>query len=133
MCRHCNCSLIRSLRLASFKVCLCVIVLLVTICTVGYVCLFRRHQTFVNFISFLSMIIYEVVYILSWCLRYTICSAWLLDIRISTYFASMSYVDLWILEADLVMRSLSQPSISMQLLSHAYILKNCWNAWLYLL
>ena len=35
-----------------------VIVLSVTLCTVGYVCLFRMHQIFVDFVSFLSMIIY---------------------------------------------------------------------------
>ena len=62
MCIHCNCLLIRSLRLASFKVYLCVIVLSVTICTVEYVCLSRRHQIFVYFVSFLCMIIYEVLY-----------------------------------------------------------------------
>ena len=73
---HCNCSIIRSLSLASFKVCLCVIVLSVTICTVGYVCSFHRHQTFVDFVSFLSI---SFIYII----MYTICSAWFLDIRIS--------------------------------------------------
>ena len=69
-------------RLASYKVCLCFIVLSVTVCTVGYVCLFCGDQIFVYFVSFLSMIIYEVLY--TWCLRYNICSAWFLDIRIST-------------------------------------------------
>ena len=59
---HSDFSLIRSLRLASFKVCLCVIVLSVTVCTVGYVCLLCRDQIFVDFISFLPMIIYEVLY-----------------------------------------------------------------------
>ena len=59
VCMHC--SLIRSLRLASYKVCLCVIVLSVTVSTVGYVCLFRRDQLFVDFVSFLSMIIYDVL------------------------------------------------------------------------
>ena len=45
---------IRSLRLACFKVCLCVIVLSVTVCTVGYICLlFRRDQIFVDFVQFL--------------------------------------------------------------------------------
>ena len=39
-----------------------------------------------DFVGFLSMIIYEVLY--TWCLRYNICSAWLLDIRISTCFWS---------------------------------------------
>ena len=39
---------IRSLRLASFKVCLCFIVLSVTVCTVGYICLFREDQIFVD-------------------------------------------------------------------------------------
>ena len=46
--------------------------------------LFFRDQVFVDFVSFLSMIIYEVLYTLSWCLRYNICSTWFLDIRIST-------------------------------------------------
>ena len=57
-----HCQHIRNLRLASFKVCLYVIVLSVTVCTVGYVCLLRRVQIFVDFVTFLSMIIYEVVY-----------------------------------------------------------------------
>ena len=35
-------SLIR--RLANYKVCLCFIVLSVTVCTVGYVCSFRGEQ-----------------------------------------------------------------------------------------
>ena len=52
-------------RLASYKVCLCFIVLSVTVCTVGYVCSFRRKHIFVDFVSFLSMIIYEVLYALS--------------------------------------------------------------------
>ena len=51
-------SLIR--RLASYKVCLCFIVSSVTVCTVGYVCSFCGHQIFMDFVSFLSMIIYEV-------------------------------------------------------------------------
>ena len=38
-------------------------------------------------LSFLTMIIYEVLY--TWCLRYNICSAWFLDIRTSTCFAKM--------------------------------------------
>ena len=33
------------------------IVLSVTICTVGYICLFRGDQIFMDFVSFLSMII----------------------------------------------------------------------------
>ena len=53
-------SLLRSLT--SYKVCLCFIVLSVTVCTVGYVCLFHGDHTFVDFVSFLSMIIYEVLY-----------------------------------------------------------------------
>ena len=69
-------------RLGSYKVCLCFIVLSVTVCIVGYICLFRGDQIFVGFVTFLSMIIYEVLY--AWCLRYNICSAWFLDIRIST-------------------------------------------------
>ena len=58
-------SLIKSLRLASFKVCLCAIVLSVTVCTIGYVCLFRRDQILMDFVSFLSMIIYEVLHALA--------------------------------------------------------------------
>ena len=42
-------------RLASYKVCLCFIVLSVTVCTVGHVCSFHGDQIFVNFVSFLSM------------------------------------------------------------------------------
>ena len=49
--------------LTSYKVCLCFIVLSVIVCTVGYVCLFCADQMFVYFVSFLSMIIYEVLYI----------------------------------------------------------------------
>ena len=44
-------SLIR--RLASYKVCLCFIVLSVVVCTVGYVCSFLRDQIFVDFVCFL--------------------------------------------------------------------------------
>ena len=40
---------------------------------------FRGDQIFVDFVRFL---IHEVLY--AWCLRYNICSAWFLDIRIST-------------------------------------------------
>ena len=39
------------------------VVLSVTVCTVAYVCLFRGDQIFVDFVSFLSMIIYEALYI----------------------------------------------------------------------
>ena len=48
--------------MAGFKVYLYVIVLSVTVCTVEYVCLLRRVQIFMDFDSFLSMIIYEVLY-----------------------------------------------------------------------
>ena len=47
-------------RLASYKVCLCFIVLSVTVCTVGYVCSFRKDYIFMDIVSFLSMIIYKV-------------------------------------------------------------------------
>ena len=50
--------------LACYKLSLCFIVLSVTVCTVGYVCLFSGDQIFVYFVNFLSMIIYEVLYIL---------------------------------------------------------------------
>ena len=58
---------LRSLMVDSFKVRLCVIVLSVTVCTVGYICLclFRRVKIFVDFVSFLSTIIYGVLYTLS--------------------------------------------------------------------
>ena len=37
--------------------------------------------------SFLSMIIMKLyIYVYTWCLRYNICSTWILDIRISTCF-----------------------------------------------
>ena len=51
-------------------------------CTVRYVCSFLKDQIFVDLVNFkfLSMIIYEVLHTLSWCLRYTICSAWFLRI-----------------------------------------------------
>ena len=59
---------IRSLRLASFKVCLCVIVLSVTVCTVGYIAMFV-YFVGIKFLwilfNFLSMIIYGVLYTLS--------------------------------------------------------------------
>ena len=48
-------------RLASYKVCLCFIVLSVTVSTVGYVCSFLRDQNFVDFVGFLSMTIYGVL------------------------------------------------------------------------
>ena len=69
-------------NLDSYKVRLCFIVLSVTVCTVVYICLFRGDQVFMDFSSFLPMIIYEVLH--TWCLRHNICSAWFLDIRIST-------------------------------------------------
>ena len=50
------------------------IVLSVTICTVGYICVFRGDQIIVDFVSFLSMIIYEVLLVLV-----------LLDYRIEGY------------------------------------------------
>ena len=43
-------------RLASYNVCLCFIVLSVTVCTVGYVCSFCGDQIFVDFVTFLSII-----------------------------------------------------------------------------
>ena len=47
--------------LASYKVCLHFIVLSVTVCTVGYVCLFCGDQIFMYLVSFLSVISYEVI------------------------------------------------------------------------
>ena len=45
---------------------------------------FCEDQIFVDFIGFLSMIIYVVLH--TKCLRFNICSTWFLDIRISTCF-----------------------------------------------
>ena len=53
--------------LDTYKVC---IVLSITVCTLGYVCLFCGNQIVVYFVSFLFMIIYEILY--TWCLRYNI-------------------------------------------------------------
>ena len=78
--------------LDSYKVCFYFIVLSLTVCTVEYVCLFCEDQISMYFISFLSMIIYEVLY--TWCLRRNVCSAWFLDIKISTF--SVSFLLLWI-------------------------------------
>ena len=48
-------------KASSYKVRLCIIVLSVAVCTVGYVCLFRGDQISVDFVSLLSMIIYKVL------------------------------------------------------------------------
>ena len=52
-------------RLATYKEFLYFIVLSVTVSTVGYVCLFHGDQILVdfNFVSFLRMIMYEVLYV----------------------------------------------------------------------
>ena len=50
---------------------------------------FCEDQTFVDLVGFLSMIIYEILY--TQCLRYNICSAWFLDIRISTCYQYYYY------------------------------------------
>ena len=42
---------------------LCFIVLSVTVCTVAYICLLCGDQIFVDFVSFLPMIIYVVLFI----------------------------------------------------------------------
>ena len=96
--------LLRSLD--NYKVRLCFIVLSVTVCTVGYICLFHGDEILVDYVSFLSMIIYEVLY--TWCVRYNICNTWFLDIRISTCFRQNSL--------------LSQPLSSMYMCTytHAY-------------
>ena len=57
----------------------CVYYCNITINTVQYGCLISWGS---NFCGFLSMVIYEVL--CTWCLWYGICSAWFLDIRIST-------------------------------------------------
>ena len=46
---------------ASYKVCLYSIVLSVTVYTVWYVCSFFGDQIFMDFVSFLSMVINEVL------------------------------------------------------------------------
>ena len=83
-------SLIR--RLASYKVCMFVHYCIVRVIIVIVIVIFRQgvhsvlYGIVVNFmgikilqilLSFLSMVFYEAVY--TWCLRYNICSAWLLD------------------------------------------------------
>ena len=50
---------------------------------------FHQDQIFMDFVGFLSMIIYEVLY--TCCLRHNICSTWFLDIRISTCFMVIHY------------------------------------------
>ena len=40
----------------------------VTVCTVGYICLSCGYQICVDFVSLLSMIIYEVLYTLGECM-----------------------------------------------------------------
>ena len=37
-------------------------VLSVTVCTVGYICVFRGDQIFMDFVSFLSMTFFEVLH-----------------------------------------------------------------------
>ena len=51
----------------------------VRVCTVGYGYSFHGDEIFVDFVMFLSMMIYEVLY--TWCLRYNVCNTWFLDIR----------------------------------------------------
>ena len=63
MCTKMHYSLLK--RVTSYKESLCFVMLLVTVCTVGYVCSFRGGQIFVDFVSFLSMIIYYALYTLS--------------------------------------------------------------------
>ena len=67
-------SLLASYKISNFIVC-------VKHCMLW---LFNSHedQIFVDIVGLLSMIIYEVLY--TQCLRYNFCSAWFLDIRIST-------------------------------------------------
>ena len=48
-------------------------------------------QIFMDFVGFLSMVIYVVLLLYTQCLRYNICSAWFLDIRISTCFNLKQY------------------------------------------
>ena len=44
--------------------------------------------SWISYVGFLFMIIY-VVSLYTQCLRYNICSTWILDIRISTYFSKI--------------------------------------------
>ena len=97
--------LIISLKLASYKVRLCVIVLSVTVCTVGYICLLRRDQIFM--LLSMGLTVSEPVWLL-WpiilkrstrflenvageslsCVSLTVSSSWLISSRAS----SMLYV-----------------------------------------
>ena len=62
--------------------------------TVQYRCLFLWG---LNFHGFLSMVIYEALAI---CLRYNICSAWFLDIRISNCSKNVTNQQLLLLTSD---------------------------------
>ena len=68
------------------------VVLLLSATAIKYVILLFMFNTvyygylsrsFVDFVDFLSMVI-QVIFLCTQCLRYNICSAWFLDIRIST-------------------------------------------------
>ena len=61
---------------------------------------FHEDQNFVDFVGFLSMIIYVVLY--TQCLRYNYCSAWFLDIRISMLLIPKSASFLLIVTAPIV-------------------------------
>ena len=65
------------------------VILLSLIKTVCY-----GYLSFVDSIGFLSMIIDEVLY--ARCLKYNICSAWFLDIRILTCSVSSSHTLAWV-------------------------------------
>ena len=73
-----------------------VTVLSATVCTVGYVYLLRRVHIFVDFVSFLSMIIYEVLDSLLCCLRYNNGSTWFLN---TLKLASLKLLNVYILYA----------------------------------
>ena len=68
--------------LASYKVCLC-FYCYTRINIVWYDCLISVGiKIFMDFVEFLIQEVHEVLH--TWCSRYNICSAWFVDIRIST-------------------------------------------------
>ena len=81
-------SLLANYKVCNFIVCVCVLLL--------WLFKFCEDQIFMDFVGFLSMEIYVVLY--TQCLRYNICSTWFLDIRISTcYHCNEDHCDMYMI------------------------------------
>ena len=52
------------------------------------------------FMDFVRFLIDEVLY--AWCLRYNICSAWILDIRISTCCPRSQFVSMCVSASEVI-------------------------------